>query len=67
MSDEIIISVENLGKRYRIQHQGEQQRYVALRDVVAQKAKSWFSSWKLAASSSAPSPICQLPTPTSQR
>lgn len=36
MSDPII-SVENLGKRYRIRHQQERQRYVALRDVVAEK------------------------------
>ena len=39
MSD-VIISVEGLGKRYRISHQGEKQRYTALRDVVAEKAKS---------------------------
>jgi len=42
MSD-VIISVENLGKKYRISHQGEKQRYTALRDVIAQKAKSFFS------------------------
>lgn len=35
-----IISVENLGKCYRIQHQAERQRYVALRDVIANKARS---------------------------
>jgi lipopolysaccharide transport system ATP-binding protein len=39
MSD-AIISVEGLGKKYRISHQGERQRYVALRDVIAEKAKS---------------------------
>jgi len=32
-----IISVEGLGKRYRIRHQQEGQRYVALRDVLASK------------------------------
>ena len=32
-----IISVNNLGKKYRIQHQQERQRYVALRDVIAAK------------------------------
>ena len=31
MSD-AIITVTNLGKKYRIKHQGERQRYVALRD-----------------------------------
>lgn len=41
MSD-AIISVENLGKKYRLQHQGERQRYTALRDVIAQKAKGFF-------------------------
>ena len=39
MSD-IVISAENLGKRYRIQHQQQRQRYVALRDVLADKTKS---------------------------
>jgi hypothetical protein len=43
MSNDVIISVEGLGKRYRISHQGERQRYVALRDVIAQKAKQLFS------------------------
>ena len=36
MSDSII-AVENLGKRYRIRHQQQGQRYVALRDVLASK------------------------------
>lgn len=36
MSD-VIIRAENLGKKYRIRHQHERQRYVALRDVVADK------------------------------
>jgi hypothetical protein len=36
MSD-YIITVENLGKQYLIRHQHEQQRYVALRDVFAEK------------------------------
>ena len=35
-----VISVENLGKKYRIHHQQERQRYVALRDVLADKARS---------------------------
>ena len=36
MSDSVI-SVENLGKKYKIHHQVERQRYVALRDVLSQK------------------------------
>ena len=36
MSDWIIKS-EGLGKRYSIKHQAERQRYVALRDVIAEK------------------------------
>ena len=38
---ETIIAVEGLGKRYSLRHQtGE--RYTALRDVIAEKAKSLF-------------------------
>jgi len=39
---ETVITVENLGKRYRIAHQAERQRYVALRDVIAEKTKGLF-------------------------
>lgn len=39
-----IIKVENLGKKYRISHQGERQRYVALRDVLASKVKRLFQT-----------------------
>jgi lipopolysaccharide transport system ATP-binding protein len=39
MSDSVI-SVESLGKKYRIRHQAEGQRYVALRDVLADHTKS---------------------------
>jgi lipopolysaccharide transport system ATP-binding protein len=39
-----IISVENLGKKYRIRHQAERQSYTALRDVIASKAKRLFRS-----------------------
>ena len=43
MSDDVIISVENLGKKYRISHQQQGgMRYVALRDVIAQKMKTPF-------------------------
>jgi len=44
---EVIISVENLGKKYRIQHQQQGgMRYVALRDVIAEKAKGLFKKLK---------------------
>jgi lipopolysaccharide transport system ATP-binding protein len=49
MSD-AIISVEGLGKKYRLSHQGERQRYVALRDVIAEKAKRLFRRNSLSAS-----------------
>jgi lipopolysaccharide transport system ATP-binding protein len=39
MSD-VVIRAEGLGKKYRIRHQGERQRYVALRDVFAHKARA---------------------------
>ena len=45
MSD-FIIRVENLGKKYKIRHQQDHQRYVALRDVIAEKAAAplrWLS------------------------
>src|ERR1039457_1235581 len=45
MSD-VIISVEGLGKKYRIAHQGDRPRYTALRDVLAEKAKGIFSKLK---------------------
>jgi len=40
---DVVIQAEGLGKKYRIRHQGERQRYVALRDVFAGKA---ISSWR---------------------
>ncbi|MEY4202126.1 MAG: hypothetical protein RLZZ265_3866 [Verrucomicrobiota bacterium] len=42
MSD-AIITVENLGKCYRLQHQQQRQRYVALRDVITSQVKGLFS------------------------
>jgi lipopolysaccharide transport system ATP-binding protein len=42
MSD-IVISVENLGKKYRIRHE-QRERYTALRDVLARKVKGLGSS-----------------------
>src|SRR5207237_6789407 len=41
MSDEPIIRVEGLGKRYSLRH-NRPQRYTALRDVIADKAKRLF-------------------------
>jgi len=46
MSD-AIIQVENLGKRYLIQHQQQGTRYVALRDIIAARFAApmrWFRS-----------------------
>jgi lipopolysaccharide transport system ATP-binding protein len=66
---EAIIQVENLGKKYRIQHNAERQRYVALRDVIAQKFAAPFKILrgvgrsKIADSSSAPTSISHLPSP----
>src|SRR5580692_6218641 len=45
MSD-AIIQVENLGKLYRLNHQGERQRYTALRDVIAQKLAATLRAFK---------------------
>jgi lipopolysaccharide transport system ATP-binding protein len=41
-----IISVENLGKKYRIHHQ-QQERYTSLRDVIARKAGTFFQKLKI--------------------
>ena len=41
MSD-VVIRAEQLSKRYSIHHQQEAQQYVALRDVLANRAKSLF-------------------------
>jgi lipopolysaccharide transport system ATP-binding protein len=38
----MVISVESLGKKYRLRHQVQGRRYVALRDVIAYRAKSLF-------------------------
>ena len=53
MSDPII-SVENLGKRYRISHQQEGQPYVALRDVLASKLAAPLNWFKRNGQSAAP-------------
>jgi len=74
MSD-YIIKVENLGKKYSIQHRGEGERYVALRDVLARKATAplrWLRRQHGAESNgngtnpqSAPSVGSSLPAPGS--
>ena len=45
MSD-YAIKVEGLGKKYLLQHQAESRRYVALRDVLAEKAQALFGNRK---------------------
>jgi len=54
MSSGTVISVENLGKTYRVSHQAERQRYVALRDVLADRIKGFspFRSRRTASRSS---------------
>src|SRR5262247_3415135 len=44
---DVVIRAEALGKKYRISHQHERQRYVALRDVLTDKLlapKRWIKS-----------------------
>ena len=80
MSD-FIIRVENLGKKYKIRHQQDRQRYVALRDVIAEKAAAplrWLrqhGAWSIehgatdkhgVASNGGPSPDSQLSVPSSE-
>ena len=43
MSD-AIITVENLGKKYRLLHQAERQRYTSLREVAANWCKGIFQT-----------------------
>jgi lipopolysaccharide transport system ATP-binding protein len=41
--DDVVIRAESLGKKYRIRHQHQQpERYMVLRDVIADKARSLF-------------------------
>ena len=44
MSNQAVISIENLGKVYSIDHQVERQRYASLRDVFAGKVRGLFRS-----------------------
>ena len=39
----VVISIENLGKSYMIGHQGKERRYVALRDVISDGMRKWWS------------------------
>jgi lipopolysaccharide transport system ATP-binding protein len=39
MTDDVVIRVERLGKKYVIGHQAKRERYTALRDVMAHQAK----------------------------
>jgi len=43
MSNSTVISVQDLGKLYRINHQGKHANYGTLRDVLAEKLKRVFS------------------------
>lgn len=40
MANDVVICAEGLGKKYLIGHQGERERYVALRDVLARSVRS---------------------------
>src|SRR5437867_2756674 len=49
MSDDVVIRAEGLGKKYRIRHAAEFERYTALRDVVARGSRSlWRKTADLA-------------------
>src|SRR5438128_543224 len=60
----VVIRAENLGKKYRIQHQHERQRYVALRDVFADKLLApwrWLSMQSAKCKAPPPLALCPLP------
>jgi lipopolysaccharide transport system ATP-binding protein len=42
MADDVVIRAEGLGKKYMIGHAAERERYVALRDVLARGAHSFW-------------------------
>ncbi|MGP8020064.1 MAG: polysaccharide ABC transporter ATP-binding protein [Limisphaerales bacterium] len=59
---EAIITVENLGKKYRIRHQQQGGvRYVTLRDVIAEKAKGLFRQRGAKSKEQGVAPGSQLP------
>lgn len=39
----VVISIENLGKSYMIGHRGKARHYVALRDVISDGMRKWWS------------------------
>jgi ABC-type polysaccharide/polyol phosphate transport system ATPase subunit len=48
MNSDVVIRAEGLGKKYLISHEGERQRYTALRDVLAERARQFArSGWGL--------------------
>jgi lipopolysaccharide transport system ATP-binding protein len=68
MSDEAIITVEGLGKKYSLRHQRDQ-RYVALRDVLVEKATGLFrraQSAKSKANGMEPSALNPSPLPRTE-
>jgi lipopolysaccharide transport system ATP-binding protein len=67
MSDDVVIKVEGLGKRYQIRHQAEGRRYVALRDVLAQKLAAPFKFLRRSQKSEGRSQTSDLRPPTSAR
>ncbi|MDQ3473778.1 MAG: ABC transporter ATP-binding protein [Acidobacteriota bacterium] len=56
MSSDSIITVEGLGKRYRLGASRSNERYTALRDVISDKAKNLFRRNPTSDSGSLPSP-----------
>ena len=49
MADDVVIRAEGLGKNYVIGHEGERERYTALRDVMARGArKTWRKAGEIA-------------------
>ncbi len=44
MSDDMIIRAEGLGKKYQVAHQQNRAPYFALRDVIAQKVKTFMQN-----------------------
>ena len=69
MSD-TVVSVESLGKKYRIRHQQQGQRYVALRDVLVDKTRGVFQKLKCGKlktrnQNSNPNSICSFNSPLS--
>ena len=56
-----VISVEGLGRKYRIAHQAERQRYVALRDVLVEKIEERGQRSDVRSRSARPSHSAALP------